>query len=70
MLDGPGRAGIPDQDKIRAVLQSLKKTDGQPFQVWEAPWKDIDGESLYTLVSRKPGVVSRLLSGRIGFGFF
>jgi hypothetical protein len=55
-----------DQTKVEAVLQTLKQARGEPFQVWEAPWKDRKGGSLYTLVSRKPGFIRGVLAGRIG----
>ena len=48
----------------------LKRADGVPFQVWEAPWTDKNKGKLYTLVSRKPGVLDGVLGGRVGFSFF
>ena len=55
-----------DEIKVEGALQKLEKARGEPFQVWKAPWKDKNGESLYTLVSRKPGFISGVFGGRIG----
>jgi len=58
-------AGV-DKIKVEGALQKLKQARGEPFQVWEAPWKDKNGGSLYTLVSRKPGFIRGVFGGRIG----
>jgi hypothetical protein len=58
-------AGV-DKIKVEGALQELKQARGEPFQVWEAPWKDKNGGSLYTLVSRKPGFIRAVFGGRIG----
>jgi hypothetical protein len=59
-----------DPAKVEAALQSLKRADGKPFQVWEAPWTDKSGGKLYTLVSRKPKAINGVLGGRLGLDFF
>src|SRR5262249_12444391 len=50
------------------ALQKLKQARGEPFQVWEAPWKDKNGGSLFTLGSRKPGFICGVFRGRRGPG--
>jgi len=55
-----------DEPKVEAALQKLKQARGEAFQVWEAPWKDKKGGSLYTLVSRKPNVIRDVFGGRLG----
>jgi Patatin-like phospholipase len=63
-------ASDADPAKVEAALQDLKRADGKPYQVWEAPRTDKNGGKLYTLVSRKPGVVNGVLGGRVGLDFF
>jgi Patatin-like phospholipase len=60
-------AGV-DKIKVGAALEKLKQARGEPFQVWEAPWKDRKGGSLYTLMSRRPGFIRGVFGGRIGLG--
>ena len=62
--------GDLDPAKVETVLTRLKKAEGKPYQVWEAPWKDKNGGRLFTLASRKPNLIDGVLGGRLGVGFF
>ncbi|MBY6241691.1 patatin-like phospholipase family protein [Methylosinus sp. Sm6] len=73
-VEGIRKAAAPmsqmlDAAAIERVLDRLKTARGKPYQVWEAPWRDKDGGRLYTLVSRRPDIVSRALI-QLGVGFF
>jgi hypothetical protein len=73
-VDGIRKAVAPvsatlDADKILRVLDRLKQARGEPFQVWEAPWKDKKGGRLFTLESRKPNLASAALA-YVGVPFF
>lgn len=52
------------KDRIVKVLEALKSANGN-CKVWEAPWKDKEGNRLFTLDSRKPNVLEGILGGRL-----
>jgi hypothetical protein len=64
---GSSPAGIT-ADKILNLLERCKAATGRPYQVWQAPWNDKDRNALFTLVSRAPNVVERLIT-RTGVAF-
>jgi hypothetical protein len=51
-----------DRPTVQAALAlgQSPAAAGESFEVWEAPWKDNLGNSLYTLASRKRSVGSRI----------
>jgi hypothetical protein len=58
-----------DAKTIEHVLDRLTQARGEPYQVWQAPWRDKNGGRLFTLASRRPNLVSGALA-YLGVGFF
>lgn len=51
------------EDKVKTALAlgQSQAAKGKPFEVWQAPWTDKAGGSLYALASRKPPRLRRIL---------
>lgn len=73
-IEGVRKAVAPmspalDAKTIEQLLERLKQARGKPYRVWEAPWRDKNGGRLFTLVSRRPNLVSSAFA-HLGVGFF
>jgi hypothetical protein len=50
------------KDKIAKLLDEWKVAKGKPYEVWQAPWTDKNGDPLFTLASRVPNMLEQLIS--------
>lgn len=61
--EGIATATLLDQARVEEINQAILKADARPCQAWQANWQH-ERRVMYTLASRKPSAVGRLLGGR------